>query len=360
LTPSFARRSQPEREVALDEPTAVSLPPPRVERTASSRPTERLLLVEPPNTQAEPDDGPSTPMPMPAQTSIDATVVTTTPRPKSRPVVLIAAALTTLLGVAAVVVLPLLGRAQDTSTVVPAVVPEVVAATGTIDVVTVPAGATIMVDGRVAGTAPIAVPHAAGDVVVVAQFAEQPPQTSTVTVTAAATTAARFEARVPLVVRSTPSNAKVRVDGALVGETPFERGYLVAPGTPFSLRVEAVGFLAFEQQALPVAGEPLVVEVGLQRERAGARPVAVDEGRGALSVRTEPWTLVQLDKDTVGETPFAERPVKAGKHTLVVKNAALGLEDRFAVVVPKGATLAVILKYEKVGTAWKLTKKTLR
>ena len=163
----------------------------------------------------------------------------------------------------------------------------------------------------------------------------------------------------PLVVRSTPSNAKVRVDGALVGETPFERGYLVAPGTPFSLRVEAVGYLAFEQQALPVAGEPLVVDVGLQRER-GARPAAVDEGRGALSVRTEPWTLVQLDKDTVGETPFAERPVKAGKHTLVVKNADLGLEDRFAVVVPKGKTLAVILKYEKVGSVWKQTKKTLR
>jgi hypothetical protein len=145
-----------------------------------------------------------------------------------------------------------------------------------------------------------------------------------------------------------------------VGETPFDRGFLVTPGTPLAVRIEAPGYAALEEDHVPRAGEPLVVEVALVRERAGARPPVADEGRGALSVRTDPWTLVQLDKETVGETPFVDRPVKAGRHTLVVKNADLGLEDRFAVVVPKGATLAVILKYDKVNGVWKQTKKTLR
>lgn len=360
LTPSYSQRDT-EREVLLGEATAVSLPPPRVERTATSRPTERLLLVEPPNTQAEVDDGPSTPMPMPTQTKLEV-VPSTPPKSARRPAVLVAAAVAVCVCLAGVVVLvPRLGEASTAASTTTSQAP-IAAAMGTIDVVTVPAGATIMVDGRVAGVAPLAVAHAAGDVEVVAQFPEQPPQTATVTVASGKTATARFEARVPLVVRSSPSKAKVRVDGALVGETPFERGYLVAPGASFALRVEAPGSAAFEQNMVPVAGEPLVVDVTLVRERAGARPVpvTVDEGRGALSVRTEPWTLVQLDKETVGETPFAERPVKAGRHTLVVKNADLGLEDRFVVVVPKGATLAVILKYEKVGTTWKLTKKTLR
>src|SRR5690606_14815731 len=96
----------------------------------------------------------------------------------------------------------------------------------------------------------------------------------------------------------------------------------------------------------------------------GKRPTPVEEGQGALSMRTEPWTLVTSGRLSLGETPFAERPLPAGKHTLSIRNPQSGLEDKVAVTIAKDKTTVVILKYEATGKAgkagWKLATKTIR
>ena len=45
---------------------------------------------------------------------------------------------------------------------------------------------------------------------------------------------------------------------------------------------------------------------------------------------------------------------------IFIKNGDVGLDDKFAITIPKDKTLAVILKYEKVGGVWKLMTKTIR
>ncbi|HEY1100281.1 MAG TPA: protein kinase [Myxococcota bacterium] len=401
-----------------DEATAISLPP-RFEPVLTSRPGEQNLLVEPPTTapatrgglDADDDLGgvPDAPTMTSSRATSSGRLSTRTPSDKRAPPINsgafppvqrassgtftpVTSSTTAMMppgtrlrtkhlpwaagGAAFAVFLVLvvgfgmqrqrLARLQATP--LPPVTTSTSTATGgaqgaaVLVVDTVPAGATILVDDRVVGTAPLRAPHAAGKAVVVAQFPEQPPQRLDVEVGAAGDVAVRFEARVPLRVTSTPSRAKVRVNGALVGETPFDRGYLVTPGEALEIAVEpGAGWQSWQQTHTAVAGDPLLVDAVLTPAAKDRAPVrVVDEGRGALSVRTEPWALVRLDKDVVGETPFVDRPVKAGKHVLSLKNPDVGLDERITITVPKDKTLAVILKFEKVGAVWKLKSKTIR
>ena len=401
---SSAGRASP---ALVDEPTAISLPP-RFEGGRAlpvpSKPGELSLLVEPPSTTPE-SLAPSTALELPAPpaptpsgrfppvqptpsgkfrpvsassssgafptnqrppsgtfTPVTSTSTTALPSPRPRHMVWAAGG-----GLVAVVLVVLLGiglknsrPAPTTTNAVP--LPPVGLAQGASLVITsVPEGATVTVGDRVVGKAPVRVAASSGRLVVQAQFPEQPPQSLDVDVPRSGDVPVRFVARVPLLVTSTPSNAKVRVNGELIGETPFDRGYLVEPGVDLDIRVDPpAGYVAWQETHKATAGTPLSVAATLSaKERTPTKPV-VDEGKGALSVRTEPWTLVRLDKDIIGETPFAERPVKAGKHVLIVKNPDVGLDDKIAVTVPKDKTLAVILKYEKIGGAWKLTSKTIR
>ena len=160
-------------------------------------------------------------------------------------------------------------------------------------------------------------------------------------------------------VQSTPPKAKVRLNGELLGETPFDRGYLIEPGVVMTLKLEppSGGFQAHESEIVASPGEPLLVEVDLPRE---GKKVAVENGKGLLSMRTEPSAQIQVDRVGFAETPFVEKELKAGRHTIAVVNKELGLDDRFMVTVPKDKTLVVIVKYDKTPGGWKLRSKTVR
>jgi hypothetical protein len=207
----------------------------------------------------------------------------------------------------------------------------------------------------------VRVDREAGLVVVQAQFPGQPVQQREIAVPADGEVKVAFEARVPLIVRSTPPRAKVRVGGELLGETPFDRGYLVEPGTTLAIRLDppTPAWQAVEREVVVAAGAPLELDVELPAATAKKLP-SVDAGTGRLSIRTDPPVMVTLGRETLDETPFAERPVKAGKHVLVLKNAEKGLDDRLPVTIVKDKTLVVILKYAREGTGWKLQSKTVR
>ena len=398
-----------------DEPTTVSLPPRFEPAVQTSRPGEQNLLVEPPSTtpeqlaltQATADPVVAEPVPTPSGrfkplsptpsgrfqplaptpsgrfkplvspptdgleealqgppsgtfTPATATAaILRTPRGRPRHMAWAAGG-----GLVAIILVVLVGMSMRRAPAaepapLPPVAPPIVSAT--LVVTSVPDGAAVMVGNRVRGTTPVRIDHPAGTVTVQAQFADQPPQLLQIVVPAVGEVPVHFEARVPLRVTSTPSIAKVRVNGALVGETPFDRGHLVDPGAVLDIVVEPpAGFQPWHQQHTAAAGETLLVDAVLvPKERQPARPV-IDEGRGSLSVRTEPWSLVRVDKEQISETPFVERPVKAGKRMIFIKNGDVGLDDKFAITIPKDKTLAVILKYEKVGGVWKLMTKTIR
>ncbi len=233
------------------------------------------------------------------------------------------------------------------------------ATTGTLRITTVPADVSIIVGDRVVGRSPVEVAVPAGPSVVQAQFADQPARRQDVVVVAGSSVDVVLQAWVPLVVRSTPSKAKVRVDGQLRGETPYEQGLLVAPGVAVKLRLDAPGMQPFEDTVVAEAGKPLVVEARLLADRPGPPPPRVAEF-GALSVRSEPWANVRFGDDKLGDTPFREKRVRAGRQTMVVSNPQYGINESFTVNVPKDKTVVVILRFEKHGSGFKLAEKTIR
>ncbi|HEY4219847.1 MAG TPA: protein kinase, partial [Myxococcota bacterium] len=82
----------------------------------------------------------------------------------------------------------------------------------------------LLVDGKSVGKSPATVDHAAGHMKVQALFDDQAPVTEEIDVAAGEERSVRVLAKVPLVVKSTPPGAKVRVDGGDVeGVTPLTR-----------------------------------------------------------------------------------------------------------------------------------------
>ena len=239
------------------------------------------------------------------------------------------------------------------------------AGTGTLTVNTVPPGAVVVVGDRVVGPAPVTVERPAGTFLVQAQFEGQPPRSKDVDVEAGVETNVQLEAWVPLTITSSPSKAKVRLDGELLGETPFDRGYLLEPGSTHELRLDGPSGYQDEVVKISVeAGKPVDLSLSLNR---GRRPVSTStststpaEGMGALSMRTAPWTVVRLGNKVFAETDFAEKALPAGRHVLTLQNPEEGLKDKITVTIQKGKTLVVILRYQKQGGRWKVVQKTIR
>jgi hypothetical protein len=200
-----------------------------------------------------------------------------------------------------------------------------------------------------------------GPVRLQAQFADQPPRSTEAEVKAGETIATTIHAWVPLSVQSMPPRAKVRIDGELRGETPFEQGFLVEPGKAVSVRVEAPGFAPWEEQRTAVPGAPLEVVVKLVPAVAtlGVGAPARDDF-GAIRVNVDPWAIVKLGDVVLGEAPFNDKRVRAGRQLLTLTNPEVGLKDAFPVVIPADKTLVVILRYEKRGAAWVLAQKNIR
>jgi eukaryotic-like serine/threonine-protein kinase len=328
---------------------------------------EATTITAPPTFEEPRPPAPTPVAPAPADPS-PATVELAIPSPPSqepspaprspgrlRPAPLLAAAGVAVLVLAAVVVG--VGR-NDPPPPPPA--PPVAAAPARLVVRTTPSDVPIVVGDRVVGRSPVTVEREAGPVVVQAQFPDQPVQTREVVVTAGDETIVEFLARVPVVIRTKPPRAKVRIDGELLGETPFERGYLVPPHTPLALRLDPPGpaWGVVEQAITAMPGVPLVLDLELPSARKAA---PVDAGMGLLSIRTDPdGVVVSIGRERLEETPFAERPVKAGRQVLILQKPDIGLDHRLPVTIPKDKLLVVKLKFERDGGTWKVSSKTIR
>jgi hypothetical protein len=346
-TPSFTTRNAPPPKTAAPEATTITAPP--AFDGAAPPPTE---------------EGPEATAPLPVASTVTIVPPTTAAPPPpetasrgSRKGPLLAAAAVALVVVTAIAVA--FGRGQEAPPPPPPPTPAAIQ--GTLVVKTVPADVPIVVGDRVVGRSPVTVPRDAGPVTVQAQFADQPVQSRDIVVAAGVEQTVEFLARVPLVVRTKPARAKVRINGELLGETPFERGYLVDPDKALALRLDPPGpaWAVVEQEVTAMPGVPLVIDLELPSSKKVVVPA--ETGMGRLTIGTDPGgVIVSIGREKLDETPFAERQVKAGRQVLILQKADIGLDERLPVTIPKDKTLVVKLKFERDGGAWKVSSKTIR
>ena len=63
---------------------------------------------------------------------------------------------------------------------------------------------------------------------------------------------------------------------------------------------------------------------------------AVSRSGGTLDVIVSPWAVVQIDDRRVGTAPIKRFKLRAGRHTLRLRNHELGKDERISVVIKPG------------------------
>lgn len=214
-------------------------------------------------------------------------------------------------------------------------------ATGTVAVVTEPAGAMVTVDGAEVGAAPVAV--------------ELPPGTHHVSVSSAAGISEReiilMEGQNASVVFSLGRPA-VRATGLLAVR---ETGWLQI-SAPFQVQLiedgEVIGDGASRVPLPPGRHDVVIINASLayrELRSVSVGPgqtvaVRVDPPSVALNINARPWAEVTLDGVSLGQTPIAQAMVPIGARRLVFRHPELGEREHNLVVTTKpGQRIAVDL-----------------
>ncbi len=163
---------------------------------------------------------------------------------------------------------------------------------------TVPAGATVRVDGRRLGTTPLTLPVSAGRRAVAYSMEAFKPASRTITVTAGRPLTVPKVRLVPadaiLVLASEPSGAAVTVDGQWRGETPLE--LVVAPRRSLDVHLAKAGHEEGELTVEIVPGErreetlrlaPRLGQVKVEARPPDAELFVDGQSRGAASQTLE-------------------------------------------------------------------------
>jgi serine/threonine protein kinase len=286
--------------------------------------------------------------------------------------------------------------------------PEAPPARGVLVVESQPAGAEVVIDGRVRGVTPLNLslppgPHsmelraAGGQAKLVPITIQRDTQQSHYVQLDTAAAVGH------LVIRSEPAGARVVVDGVARGVTPATVGNLtpgqhevvlesdlgrvtetvqIAGGATATLVVPLVatgapvsGWISvsapFEMQLFENGrligtsqSERIMVaagghEIEVVNEALGFRatrtvqvppgrvaPLRVELPRGSVSLNAVPWAEVWIDGERLGETPMANVAVPIGPHEVVFRNPQFG-ERRHVVTVTTGAPARVSVDLRK-------------
>jgi serine/threonine protein kinase len=120
-----------------------------------------------------------------------------------------------------------------------------------------------------------------------------------------------------LLVRSTPSGARVTVDGKDAGVTPATIRDLASGA--HRVHVAHDGYTAVERRVAITRAHPAQsITVPLERERAKpSTPASLGQFAGTLSIESRPaGAKVYLDGKLIGTTPLARPSVQAGEHAV--------------------------------------------
>jgi hypothetical protein len=143
-----------------------------------------------------------------------------------------------------------------------------------------------------------------------------------------------------LLIRSTPADAQVFVDGREIGRTPTTVRDL-ARG-PHRVRVTREGYAALERRVVITTKRPAQSMLLTLPRAPAARvsvpdplpPAAIGQGVGGLSVESKPTgAKVFVDGRPVGTTPILLASVPAGLHTIrIVREGSRTWSKSFEVI----------------------------
>jgi PEGA domain-containing protein len=215
-----------------------------------------------------------------------------------------------------------------------------VAATGSVSVTTVPAGAEVLVDGQSRGVTPLTLSLAAGQHALELRGAGEP-RTMPITVAAGQQLSQYVElARTASVgrlhVRTEPTGALVTVDGISRGTAPV----VIEALQPGEHTVALQGDGANVKQTVTIeAGQTasLVVPLGAAAEGA---PVS-----GWISVTAPVELQLFENKKLLGTSQSDRIMVSAGRHEIELVNDTLGYQVVRTVQVPAGKLAAIALNW---------------
>jgi serine/threonine protein kinase len=266
--------------------------------------------------------------------------------------------------------------------------------TGTVSIITNPAGAQVIVDGEARGVTPVTLTLKAGVHVMQLRGAGQ---SRSMPVAIAANTTISQYIELPkgsgtgqLQVRTDPPGAQVSVDGIPRGPSPITVADLT-PGEHMVTVANEAGSIkhpvtiladAMASVVVPVAGaegaaasgwiavqapveveiyennrligssqsDRLVLSAGrheimIKNEPLGYRvartiqvsagkvaPVKIDFPNGTIAINAIPWAEVWIDGEKVGETPIGNLPIRIGPHEILFRHPELG-DQRHAITV---------------------------
>jgi eukaryotic-like serine/threonine-protein kinase len=120
-------------------------------------------------------------------------------------------------------------------------------------------------------------------------------------------------------VRPVPAGGAVRVAGLGRGTAPLSIKGLPT-GVALRVQIDLPGHAPYDQQVTLEPGAELTMQPRLTPARPG-RPKVKPRRYGALSVNSEPWSVVYVDGVKVRNTPLVRHRLRAGRHHVRLVNA---------------------------------------
>ena len=205
--------------------------------------------------------------------------------------------------------------------------PEPAAVMGHISVVTDPAGARVVVDGRPVGNSPITTLDLTTGPHKVAVTGDSGSAERTVTIDAGATMAVVFSLQkvaAPLggwLSVSAPFEVQILEDGDVIGSSGAVKIMLAGGRHDVVLANRSLDY----QEARRIDVVPGKVT-----------PLRVDPPKAMLSANARPWADVFVDGTAAGQTPIANLSVPIGTHQVLFRHPQLGERRETVVVGAKG------------------------
>ncbi|HOX46331.1 MAG TPA: serine/threonine-protein kinase [Myxococcota bacterium] len=229
---------------------------------------------------------------------------------------------------------------------------------GTLEVVTEPPGASVSVDGRAAaGVTPLSVRDldAGREHTLVASLRGRASWRQTFQLKpdevlklegklapAAVTPPPPGAKKAVYSLRSSPSGAKFTLDGAPVGST-----IQLDPGRTYALGAKLNGYEEWTDLVEPNSGEKRTITARLTR-RGGEEPhPPPGDAKARLTLDSEPWAVVFLDGEKIGQTPLSDLVIPAGNHQVRLVNGELNASKTISIEAKPGQVIRQRVEFGK-------------
>ena len=147
-----------------------------------------------------------------------------------------------------------------------------------------------------------------------------------------------------LSLRSRPTGARFYVDDAPLDGTVAR----LEPGRRYRITAKLSGYKDWSEEVIGGRQKTLVATLAPLRDNPPPPPPPpTGEGKARLSVQSNPWAIVYLDGKKLGQTPISELDIPAGPHELHLVNSQLDISKDIRINARAGETVKVNHEFEK-------------